>query len=154
MKAFSASQARVSPVGGSKLILPPISANGFSIPQSDLDVRTQASLNMDMGASLDFKQNVSELVRALHKEQKMDNQRLKASLSLIQKLWKNVLDNPDNDKFRTLKTSNDKIRENITKFYNGSALLRLIGFQETYDNAMKETVLRMPSTLSIRHMKG
>ena len=52
---------------------------------------------------------------------------------MIQKLWKNVIDNPDNEKFRTLKTSNEKIKDTITKYYNGTALLRLIGFQETYD---------------------
>lgn len=53
---------------------------------------------------------------------------------MAQKLWKNILDNPQEEKFRTVRSQNDKIKAALTKHYNGMALLKLCGFQEHYDN--------------------
>lgn len=38
------------------------------------------------------------------------------------------MDNPKEDKFRTIKQNNPKIKQHLTKFYNGMALIKLIGF--------------------------
>lgn len=72
----------------------------------------------------------------------------------MQKLWKNVLDNPNDDKYRTVRPANKKIREIVTRFYNGTSLLKLVGFQEQFDAELKESVLRIPKHASISFMKG
>ena len=64
------------------------------------------------------------------------------------------MDNPNDDKFRTIKTQNPKISEAITKYYNGKNLLKLVGFQENYDPELKESALKMPDKASISYMKG
>ena len=64
------------------------------------------------------------------------------------------MDAPNDEKYRTIRTSNSRIKESLTKYYNGTAILRIIGFQETYDQDLHETVLRMPTIFSISHMKG
>lgn len=54
-------------------------------------------------------------------------------MELIQKLLKNIVDNPKEEKFRTVKQNNPKIKDNITKYYNGIQILKMLGFQEFYD---------------------
>jgi len=43
-------------------------------------------------------------------------------------MQKNIIDNPNEDKFRVVKQNNPKIKEALTKYYNGIQLLRLVGF--------------------------
>jgi hypothetical protein len=43
-------------------------------------------------------------------------------------MQKNIIDNPSDEKYRTVKPSNPIIKSAVTKYYNGMALLRLIGF--------------------------
>jgi hypothetical protein len=83
-----------------------------------------------------------------------EKQKLKNSLSMVQNLQKKIIDNPTEDKFRTVKTANPKIHEALTKYYNGMAILKLIGFRESYDNVIKQTVLILPSNLSTSYMKS
>ena len=49
-------------------------------------------------------------------------------MELIQKLFKNIVDNHKEEKFRTIKQNNPKIKDNITKYYNGINILKLLGF--------------------------
>ena len=69
-------------------------------------------------------------------------------------MQKNIIDNPNDEKFRTVKPSNPTIKSTVTKYFNGMALLKLIGFQEFYDPTSKEAVLRLPINISISYMKG
>ena len=59
---------------------------------------------------------------------------LKAAVTLVQKLFKNVLDNPNDEKFRTVKLNNQKVKDVLTKYFNGIGLMKLVGFQQVYDN--------------------
>ena len=43
-------------------------------------------------------------------------------------MHKNIIDNPTEDKFRVIKQNNPRIKETLTKYYNGMQLLKLIGF--------------------------
>lgn len=125
--------------------LPPISKNGFGTPltrleltkASDGDGMVSTSDNFNavsksvLGAApLSFRSQVKESLAGLHKEVGNDTNKLKQSVGLIQRLWKNVLDNPNDDKYRTVRPFNIKIRETVTRYYNGTSLLKLVGFQE------------------------
>ena len=50
-----------------------------------------------------FKEEVLDALKAFHDEVK-DTAKFKKSIATVQKLWKNVLDNPNDEKFRTVKT--------------------------------------------------
>jgi hypothetical protein len=43
-------------------------------------------------------------------------------------MQKNIIDNPNDEKYRTVKPSNAIIKSTVTKYFNGMALLKLIGF--------------------------
>ena len=75
-------------------------------------------------------------------------------MELIQKLLKNIVDNYKEEKYRTVKQNNPKIKDNITKYYNGIQILKMLGFQEFYDPQAKETILKMPMTVSLTYLKG
>ena len=75
-------------------------------------------------------------------------------MELIQRLLKNIVDNFKEEKFRTVKQNNPKIKESITKYYNGIQILKMLGFQEFYDPQAKETILKMPMTVSLTYLKG
>lgn len=96
---------------------------------------------------------MQEIVEALYKEMK-DKDKFKQSIALIQKIQKNIIDNPSEEKYRTIKQQNPKIKEHITKYFNGLQFLKIIGFQEFYDPQGKETVLKMPPAVSISYLKG
>ena len=38
---------------------------------------------------------------------------------MIQKFQKNIIDNPTEEKYRTIKQSNPKIKDALTKYFNG-----------------------------------
>jgi len=81
-----------------------------------------------------FKDQVGDLIAAFHKEIGInDKQKLQSSLTLVQTLQKKIIDNPNDEKFRMVKTANPKINEALTKYYNGMAILKLIGFRESID---------------------
>lgn len=90
----------------------------------------------------------------MNKELNSDITKLKSSISLVQKIVKNILDNPSEEKFRVIKQNNPKIKETLTKYYNGMQMLKLIGFQEFYEPSNQETVLKIPPSISISYMKG
>lgn len=48
------------------------------------------------------------------------------------------------DKYKRINPNNPKIREPLTQYYNGTQLVKIIGFQEFYDPQNKETVLKLP----------
>ena len=73
---------------------------------------------------------------------------------MVQTFQRNILDNPAEEKYKRINPNNKKIKEALTQYYNGTALLKLIGFQEFYDPQNKETVLKLPPTISITFMKG
>lgn len=68
-------------------------------------------------------------------------------------MLKNIIDNPNDEKYRVVKQNNPKIKEALTKYYNGQQLLKLIGFQEFYEPQNRETVLKMPQNVSISYLK-
>lgn len=47
---------------------------------------------------------------------------------MVQKFQKNVIDNPNDEKFKTIKSANPKVREALTKYYHGVQLVKLVGF--------------------------
>ena len=49
--------------------------------------------------------------------------------------------------------NNPKIKETLTKYVNGVGLMRLVGFQQVYDNESKESVLKMSGNASQSYMK-
>ena len=61
-------------------------------------------------------------------EEIKDKEKFKQSVALIQKIQKNIIDNPSDDKYRTIKQQNPKIKEVITKYFNGLQFLKIIGF--------------------------
>lgn len=134
-----------------KIRLPPIqSANGFSNPLAN-NLTNNTTTN-DNDAYIDFKTQVNEQLVALHKETS-DMAKFKAAVNLVQKLFKNVIDNPTEDKFRTVKLNNARIKDTLTKYVNGVALMRLVGFQQVYDNESKESVLKMSGNASVSYLK-
>ena len=75
-------------------------------------------------------------------------QKLIHSLGMAQKFQKNIIDNPTEEKYRQVKPNNEKIKDALTKYYNGLSLLKVIGFQEFYDPQSRESVLKLPINIS------
>lgn len=49
---------------------------------------------------------------------------------LIDKVLRNIVENPEDDKYRTLKQANKKVKADVTRHKGGVVLMRLVGFQE------------------------
>ncbi len=60
-----------------------------------------------------------------------DKERLVQALDLAGKLLKNIIENPTEEKFRTVRRENPKIKEKLTKYKEGTDLIKLLGFQES-----------------------
>lgn len=60
-------------------------------------------------------------------------QKLIHSIEMAQKFQRNIVENPNEEKYRQVKQNNEKIKNALTKYYNGLLLLKVIGFQEFYD---------------------
>lgn len=122
--------------------------------------KTQETQDIAAGQSpaenkvLTFKDQVLELLQGLFKEQNKNKQQFAKSIQLVQKMQKNIIEHPSEDKFKRINPNNPKIREPLTQYYNGTQLLKLIGFQEFYDPQNKETVLKIPPTMSTTYIKG
>ena len=43
-------------------------------------------------------------------------------------MQRNIIENPNEDKYKRVNPNNPKIREPLTKYYNGTQLLKLVGF--------------------------
>ena len=155
LKNISAQLALKKPISSwaskAKIRLPPItSANGFGNPLANN--MTNNTTNNDADQYIDFKTQVAEQLTALHKEVG-DVPKFKAAVGLAQKLFRNVIDNPTEEKYRTVKINNQRIRDSLAKYVNGVALMRLLGFQQVYDNESKESVLKMSGTASTSYLK-
>mmetsp|Transcript_14864 Transcript_14864/g.25318 ORF Transcript_14864/g.25318 Transcript_14864/m.25318 type:complete len:92 (+) Transcript_14864:987-1262(+) len=72
---------------------------------------------------------------------------------MIQRIQRNIIENPSDDKFKQIRPSNLKVKEALTKHYNGLLLLKLIGFSEIYDQTQKETLLKMSPSISLSYLK-
>lgn len=126
-------------------------------PLASQDTRNTREETMveDQQKPIPFKEQISDLIQAFHKEMGVnEKQKLAASLALVQTLQKKIIENPAEEKYRTVKTANPKINEALTKYYNGLAILKLIGFKESYDQESKQTVLILPGNLSKSYMKS
>ena len=115
---------------------------------------TVAGFEGNMLKVVPYKQQVQECIIQLYTEVGKDKEKLVKAVSMVQKFQKNIIENPNEPKFRQIKQQNPKIYEAITKYYNGIHLLKLVGFQEFYDPENKETVLKIPPTVSTSYMKG
>ena len=102
---------------------------------------------------LSFKEQVQDIISAFYKEVSGNIGLLKASVELVQRFRDNIIKNPNEEKFRTIKSNNPRIKEALTKYYNGLQLLKLIGFQEFYDPTNQEPVLKVPMSISGSYMK-
>ena len=65
-----------------------------------------------------FKEQLQQLIVQFDKEVN-DKESLKKSIGIVQKMMKNIIDNPNDEKYRVVKQQNPKIKEALTKYYNG-----------------------------------
>jgi hypothetical protein len=49
---------------------------------------------------------------------------------LLDKLLRKIVDNPDDDKYRSLKQDNKKVKYMVTRHKGGVMLMKLVGFLE------------------------
>ncbi|XP_050295790.1 peptide-N(4)-(N-acetyl-beta-glucosaminyl)asparagine amidase [Anthonomus grandis grandis] len=70
----------------------------------------------------------AELFRELNKNPKVQSEN---TVGLLTKIAENILNDPNNAKFRTLNKSNKKVFEQILQVKGGLLCLRLMGFKET-----------------------
>jgi len=69
---------------------------------------------------------------------------------LIDKLLKNIVDNPDEDKFRSVKVDNKRLNSVVTRHKAGVALMKLVGFAEV----SKEGGAVWSNQGSVSYLKG
>ena len=115
---------------------------------------TVANMDGSMLKVVPYKQQILECITQLYTEVGKDKEKLVKAVSMVQRFQKNIIDNPNDPKFRQIKQQNPKINEALTKYYNGIHLLKLVGFQEFYEPQNKETVLKIPAAVSTSYMKG
>ncbi|CAD8128200.1 unnamed protein product [Paramecium sonneborni] len=73
-------------------------------------------------------------------------QLLQSSHNLFQKLITNILENPNEEKFRTIQKTNKTVNLNILQYEEGRQILQLIGFREgenDYKNIFEIVQLKM-----------
>lgn len=86
----------------------------------------------------------------LHKEQKNKKAVTDASFQLLDRIIKNVVENPSEDKFKSIKKDNKKIKESLTKYKAGVEVLVKIGFHFSESDG----VFKMSSTATLSYIKG
>merc|ERR1719326_902497 len=69
------------------------------------------------------------------------------TLELIEKLTRNVVRNPKEEKFRRIKLSNKKISESITSVPGAVELLRVMGWVDAAASAEDGPTLELPASV-------
>lgn len=64
----------------------------------------------------------------LYKEMGKKRERLDGAIKLISKILKNIIENPDDEKFRSIKRDNPTIKDKLTGFKSGIEIIKLLGF--------------------------
>jgi hypothetical protein len=62
------------------------------------------------------------------------------ALDLVGKLLRNVIENPQEERYRSFKRDNPTIRERLTRYREGGELISLLGFQEGREEASVSTM--------------
>jgi hypothetical protein len=87
----------------------------------------------------------------LYKETGKNREKYEGAVDLLGKILKNVIDNPTEEKYRSFRRDNPKIKEKLTGYKCGVELVKLIGFQE--DDATGEIIYRINSSVSVSFIK-
>ena len=77
----------------------------------------------------------------------------------MEKLLKNIIENPDDPKYRSIKKENTKLKDLITKYKNGHELLLLVSFKLVTESeegglAKQEQFYKISPTLDTQYLKG
>lgn len=54
--------------------------------------------------------------------------RFDGAIELLSKILKNIIENPEDEKYRSIKRDNPKIKEKLTGFKSGIEIIKLLGF--------------------------
>ena len=83
----------------------------------------------------------------------LEKDKTEKSFNLVQKLVNNIIENPDNSKYRFLKRNNEKLKQTVFKYKHALALMELYGFVQS-ENDEGEDGYSFPETTSITTLKG
>lgn len=100
-----------------------------------------------------FKERLESVVTQLYKEMGKKKERLEAGAELVSKILRNIIENPDDEKFRAIRRDNPKIKEKLTGFKSGIELVKLLGFQEVKDPATGEVIFKVNMSVSASFIK-
>lgn len=75
---------------------------------------------------------IQEIIKAILRNQLAEEAKTQffESCRVLKVLLKNIYNNPDEDKYRTIKLLNPKFNNNIGKYTSGLLILELLGFQQ------------------------
>ena len=80
------------------------------------------------------------------KNLKIETENWENSIQLILTLLENIIQNPTNSKYKTLKKSNEKLKNLLFQYKNGGEIIKLCGFINDKDN---ENILVNIQTVSM-----
>mmetsp|Transcript_35994 Transcript_35994/g.41553 ORF Transcript_35994/g.41553 Transcript_35994/m.41553 type:complete len:91 (+) Transcript_35994:280-552(+) len=89
---------------------------------------------MDIGPKQNIDENnpvevqLQKAMESLYSQVKKKIPQLEKTVNMIETIVKNIVENPEEAKYRSIKTSNEKIHENILKFKAAVEILEFFGF--------------------------
>lgn len=96
---------------------------------------------------------LQKAIESLYSQVKKDLGQLERTTQMLDTIIKKIIDDPEEAKFRSIKTSNEKFRENILRFKSAVTILEFYGFIIS-QNAEGEECYTFPTTTSITTLKG
>ena len=96
---------------------------------------------------------LQDAMEKLYSQVKKSIPQLEKTWQMIEKIVRNIIDNPEELKFRSIKTSNENFKDNILKFNSAIYLLEFHGFYKII-NENGEEWYSFPQTTSITTLKN
>ena len=75
------------------------------------------------------------------------------AIDLLSKIIKNIIENPDDEKYRSIRRDNPKIKDNLTGFKSAIEIMKLLGFQEVKDSSSGDVSFKINLSVSVSFIK-
>lgn len=89
----------------------------------------------------------------LYKECGKNRDKFDGAIELLGKILKNIIDSPTDEKYRSFRKDNAKIKEKLTNYKSGIDIVKLFGFQEVKDEATQDVSYKINSSVSVSFLK-
>ena len=89
----------------------------------------------------------------MYKETGKKRDRFDGASELLSKILKNIIENPDDEKFRSIRRDNPKIKDKLTGYKSAVDIIKLLGFQEVKDSVTGDVSFKINLSVSVSFIK-